>query len=62
MIWPSPELRSVDDLWMGFVDKYHNKYQTGGLQHLLAKQIRTEVGSVTFDSYFSFSIVRNPWD
>ena len=62
MIWPSPERRSVDDLWMGFVDKYHNKYQTGGLQHLLAKQIRTEVGSVTFDSYFRFSIVRNPWD
>jgi hypothetical protein len=62
MIWPSPELRSADDLWMGFVDKYHNKYQTGGLQHLLAKQIRTEVGSVVFDSYFSFSIIRNPWD
>jgi hypothetical protein len=62
MIWPSPDRRSVADLWMGFVDKYHNKYQTGGLQHLLAQQIRAEVGSAVFDSYFRFSIVRNPWD
>lgn len=47
---------------MAFVDQYHNKYQTGGLQHLLARYIRQEVGSGTFDSYFKFAIVRNPWD
>lgn len=43
LIWPMP--RTANDLWMGFRDNYHNKYQTGGLQHLLATQIRSEVGS-----------------
>lgn len=47
---------------MGFVDQYHNKYQTGGLQHLLARQIRAEVGADIFSSYYKFSFVRNPWD
>jgi hypothetical protein len=47
---------------MGFVDQYHNKYQTGGLQHLLATQIRAEVGAEVFSRYYKFSIVRNPWD
>jgi hypothetical protein len=60
LIWPQP--RTVDDLWMGFVDKYHNKYQTGGLQHLLAAQIRSEVGDEVFSAYYKFAFVRNPWD
>ncbi|WP_282167890.1 sulfotransferase family 2 domain-containing protein [Shewanella japonica] len=60
VIWP--EERSESQLWMGFVDKYHNKYQTGGLQHLLAKQIRQEVGEQIFSDFFKFTIVRNPWD
>ncbi len=47
---------------MGFVDGFHNKYQTGGLQHLLAKQVRLEVGAGIFSDYYRFSIVRNPWD
>lgn len=47
---------------MGFIDKYNNKYQTGGLQHLLATQIRAEVGAEVFSRYYKFSIVRNPWD
>lgn len=47
---------------MGFVSSYRNKYQTGGLQHLLARHIRLEVGEKTFNTYFKFSIVRNPWD
>jgi hypothetical protein len=47
---------------MGFVDQYHNKFQTGGLQHLLAGQISAEVGRERFDNYFRFSFVRNPWD
>ena len=54
--------RTADQLWMGFLDKYHNKYQTGGLQHLLATQIRAEVGSEIFSAYYKFSFVRNPWD
>jgi hypothetical protein len=60
IIWPEPRLES--DLWMGFKSKYHNKYQTGGLQHLFANQIRQEVGEQVFKTYFKFSIVRNPWE
>lgn len=60
VIWPGE--RSEADLWMGFVSKYRNKYQTGGLQHLLASQVREEVGREIFDSYFKFAFVRNPWD
>ena len=60
VIWPGP--RTTDDLWMGFIDRYHNKYQTGGLQHLLATQIRTEVGTEVFSRYYKFSIARNPCD
>jgi hypothetical protein len=47
---------------MGFVSKYRNKYQTGGLQHLLARQIKQEVGQAVFGEYFKFAIIRNPWD
>jgi predicted phosphoadenosine phosphosulfate sulfurtransferase len=47
---------------MGFVDPLHNKYQTGGLQHLLARQIRQEVGEEKFFRCFRFTFVRNPWD
>jgi len=59
-IWPAR--RGPESLWMGFIDEHHNKYQTGGLQHLLAKQIKEEVGSNVFNSYWKFSVVRNPWD
>ena len=47
---------------MGFVSKYHNKYQTGGLQHLFGKHIEIEIGPKLFSKYFKFSFVRNPWD
>jgi hypothetical protein len=60
VIWPSP--RTEEDLWMGFVSVRGNKYQTGGLQHLLARQIRQEVGLKIFADYFKFAVVRNPWD
>jgi Sulfotransferase family len=60
VIWPGE--RTEADLWMGFTSPYCNKYQTGGLQHLLARQIRQEVGADVFNSYFKFAFVRNPWD
>ena len=59
IIWSKP--RKTSDLWMGFVSKYHNKYQTGGLQHLTARLIRQEVGVEKFEQYYKFTIVRNPW-
>lgn len=62
IIWPGMENRTVAELWMGFVDPYHNKYQTGGLQHLLASQIRQEVGDRVFNECYRFTVVRNPWD
>jgi hypothetical protein len=60
VLWPGQ--RTGKDLWMGFVSRFANKYQTGGLQHLLARQIRLEVGTDVFDQYFKFAFVRNPWD
>lgn len=60
IIWPMP--RKEEDLWMGFINKFENKYQTGGLQHLKAWQVRDEVGEDIYNSYFKFTFVRNPWD
>ena len=62
VIWPKEQGRTEVDLWMGFVSRFENKYQTGGLQHLLAWQIREEVGSDVFSAYYKFAFVRNPWD
>lgn len=62
LIWPMENGRSETDIWMGFEDAYHNKYQTGGLQHLLADQVRSELGDDVFYSYFKFAMIRNPWD
>ena len=62
VIWPKDQGRSEKDLWMGFVTQFENKYQTGGLQHLLACQVREEVGCDVFSSYYKFAFVRNPWD
>ncbi len=62
-IWgPDRRSRTVDQLWMGVDASGSNPYQTGGLQHLLARQIRQEVGLAVFDACFKFSFVRNPWD
>ena len=62
VIWPHPEDLTEANLWMGFTSKYRNKYQTGGLQHLLASQVRSEVGLDIFNSFYKFTVVRNPWD
>lgn len=60
VIWPEP--RKEEDLWMGFISKYYNKYQTGGLQHLFASHVLQEAGEEVFAKYFKFTIVRNPWE
>ena len=62
VIWPKEQGRTKEDLWMGFVSRFENKYQTGGLQHLLAWQVREEVGLDVFRTYYKFAFVRNPWD
>lgn len=62
VIWPHPEDLTEANLWWGFTSKYYNKYQTGGLQHLLASQVRLEVGLDIFNSFYKFTIVRNPWN
>jgi chondroitin 4-sulfotransferase 11 len=56
--------------WQDFVFVHINR--TGGTSieralgarhtHRTAREIRTELGSRHFDSKFSFSVVRNPWD
>ena len=62
IIWPNEAERSEDLLWMGFKEPHRNAFQTGGLQHLYARNILKAVGQKTFDRYFKFTIVRNPWD
>lgn len=61
LLWPDSKTRTDKDLWMGFISRYYNKYQTGGLQHLLASQIIKEVGEKIFFDYYKFALVRNPW-
>ncbi len=60
MIWPMP--RAETDLWMGFIRPGFNKYQTGGLQHLTARQIRREVGPKMFRDCYRFALIRHPVD
>jgi Sulfotransferase family len=62
VIWPNQQRRVPGQLWMGFIDSYRNKYQTGGLQHLFAVHVRQEVGEEIFRRCYKFSFVRNPWD
>ena len=50
IIWPfNKKPRAESNLWKGTGDTNHNKYQTGGLQHLLASQIQKEVGDEIFE-------------
>ena len=61
-LWPRPQDRNEANLYGGFISKYRNKYQTGGLQHLLASQVREEVGAKIFEEFYKFAFIRNPWD
>jgi hypothetical protein len=62
LLWPHESDHTVENLYGGFIDSYHNKYQTGGLQHLTARHIRSEVDPADFKAYLKFAVVRNPWE
>ena len=47
-------------LLQGFVDKYCNKFQSDGLQHLTAENIE-KIYSNEMKSFYKFSFVRNPF-
>ena len=38
----------------------HNKYETGGLQHLSAPKVKELVGNDIYDNFFKFAVVRHP--
>ena len=57
VIWPKERGRTEKDLWMGFVTRFENKYQTGGLQHLLAWQVR--VRFVSTNIILSTRVLKN---
>jgi hypothetical protein len=59
-LFPKGE-RTQENLWRGFIDEFHNAYQTGGLQHLKAYQIRHYLGRAQYDKFFKFAIVRDPY-
>jgi hypothetical protein len=61
LIWSAAE-RTPENLCKGMINGYYNPYQTGGLQHLKALQIRQHVGDDVFDRSFKFAIIRNPFD
>ncbi len=61
LIW-SDEEKTEDNLWMGYTRPHHNKYQSGALQHLWALNVMKAVGAETYRDYYTFAMVRNPWD
>ncbi len=43
--------------------RFHNYYRPQPFPvHITAEQLVAQIGREEFDSYFSFSVVRNPWD
>jgi hypothetical protein len=60
-IWEKHEF-TEENFWMGFVDRYRNPYQTGGLQHLTGMKLRQLLGRDRFDDFYKFTVVRNPYD
>ena len=52
--------RTNRNLWMGFISKYGNEFQTGGLQHLTADHV-TKIYPKEMSEYFTFAFVRNPF-
>ena len=61
LIWRDEEF-TEENLWLGFKSGDRNAYQTGGLQHLFAQNVKKAVGAEKYERYFKFSMVRNPWD
>lgn len=59
-LW-TPEEKTAENLFGGMLNKYQNPYQTGGMQHLKALQVRHIIGREKFDAAFKFTIVRNPF-
>lgn len=59
-LW-TPEERTEENLWKGERKGQYNIYQTGGLQHLKAHQIRHHLGRDAFAGFFKFTVVRNPY-
>jgi hypothetical protein len=65
-----------ENFWMGFVEPdsagglerlwrrktppMMNRYQTGGLQHLTALQLRHALGRKKFSEYYKFAVIRHP--
>ena len=47
-------------LYMGFEDKYSNKYQLDGLQHLTISNIK-KIYPIEYEKFYTFSFVRNPF-
>ncbi len=62
MFWPYSFQNNEKNLRRGFINKYHNQYQTGGLQHLTASNIKKAVGQDVFNEFSKFSVIRNPYD
>lgn len=56
--WISNGMNNVFER-MRFLDEHPQPVKE---PHVTAAEIAEAVGSETFDSYFSFAIVRNPWD
>jgi hypothetical protein len=48
------------NLLQGFVDKYSNKHQSDGLQHLTAFNIK-KIYPKEFEQFYKFTFIRNPF-
>ena len=54
------EMNDEKHLLQGFVDKYRNKYQSDGLQHLTLDNIK-KIYPNEVKNFFTFCFIRNPY-